>query len=810
MIKNYLTIAWRNLVKNKTFSFINIAGLAIGLASFILIALYVVDELSYDKYNEKANRIYRVNSDIRFGGTDLKLAVSSDMMGSTLKKDYPQVEQYTRFYNSNGSKLVKKGHEFINETNVVHADSTLFEVFSLPALTGDTRNALHEPNTVVVTESAAKKYFGTTDVVGKTIETNDNTSTLYKVTAVIRDIPKNSHFNFDFIFSMDNVEYGWGNFLSQNFQTYVLLKPGTDAKAFEKNFDQVINKYILPQAKQFMQINSMEDFKSSGNKMEYSLMPLTDIHLRSDRFPELGVNSNIQYIYIFSAVAIFILLLACVNFMNLSTARSANRAKEVGIRKVLGTEKRSLIGQFLTESTVMVFIALVLALFIAWLSVSYFNDISGKTLSIAGLFAPRFLLILLSIPFLVGALAGSYPALFLSSFQPISVLKGKIGQGFKRSRLRSGLVVFQFFTSIVLIIGTIVVFRQLNYIQDKKIGFNKDQVLVINGTNALNNSQDAFKNEISKMSGVKAASFAGYLPVSNSARNDNTFSTEAVMTEKNGFNMQMWNIDYNYIPTMGMEMSKGRNFSATYGSDSTAVIINETAAKVIGYDDPVGKKLYTSDGTASGNIVYTIVGVVRNFNFESLRQNIGPLCFRLGFNKWATAFKVSSTDIKGLISNIEQRWKAMAPGMPFSYQFLDEAFDNMYRAEQRVGKVALSFAILAIVIACLGLFGLAAYMAEQRTKEIGVRKVLGASVPNIISMLSKDFVKLVLVAAVVAFPVAWYAMNKWLEDFAYRINIGWWVFVVAGVAALLIALITVSFQAVKAALINPVKSLRTE
>lgn len=810
MLKNYLKVAWRNIVKNRTFSIINVAGLAIGLACFILIAMYVMDEISYDKYNVKADRIYRVNSDIRFGGTDLKLAVCSDPMGATLKKDYPQVEQYTRIYASSGSKLIKKGDVFINEDRVAHADSTFFDVFTLPTISGNTQTALNEPNTVVITESSAKKYFSTIDAVGKTLETNDNTSTLYKVTAVIKDIPRNSHFNFDFIFSMDNVNYGWGNYLSHNFQTYIVLKPGSEYKDFEKNFIQVIDKYILPQAKQFMQVSSMDEFRKTGNKLEYSLMPITDIHLRSERFPELGVNSSIQYVYIFSAVAIFILLLACVNFMNLSTARSANRAKEVGIRKVLGTEKKSLIGQFLTESTLMVFIGLLLAIVLVWVSVDYFNSISGKSLSITTLFQPGYLLFLLLLPIVVGAMAGVYPAFFLSSFRPIVVLKGKINKGFSRNYFRSSLVVFQFFTSIVLIIGTIVVFRQLNFIQNKKIGFNKDQLLVINGTGALGNGQDAFKNEVAKMSGVKAASFAGYLPVSNSSRNDNTFSTETVMNEKNGFNMQVWNIDYDYIPTLGMEMLKGRNFSPDFGGDSSGLIINEATAKVIGFDDPIGKKLYTTDGIAGNTQALTIVGVVKNFNFESLRQNISPLCFRLGYNKWATAFKVSAADVQSLIKNIEAKWKTMAPGMPFNYQFLDEAFDNMYRAEQRIGKVALSFAILAIFIACLGLFGLATYMAEQRTKEIGVRKVLGASVSNIVSMLSKDFAKLVLVAAIIAFPVAWWAMSKWLQDFAYRINIGWWIFIVAAVITLLIALCTVIFQAIKAAIANPVKSLRTE
>lgn len=811
MLANYIKIAWRSLLKNKVFSFINIAGLAIGLSCFLLIALYVADELSYDRYNENAGRIYRVDADIRFGSTDLKLAVSPDPMGAALKRDYPQVEQFVRFYNSDGSKLIKKGNDFIEEQKVAYADSTLFDVFTLPALEGDSRTALNKPNTVVITEATANKYFGTTHVVGKTIETSQSKNNLYKITAVIKDIPHNSHFNFDFIFSMDNVQYGFGNYLSNNFQTYILLKKGTDYKAFEKNFDQVIEKYILPQAKQFMQISSMDEFKKTGNKLEYHLMPLTDIHLKSERFPELGVNGSMQSVYIFSVVALFILLIACINFMNLSTARSASRAKEVGIRKVLGTEKKSLVWQFLTESTLMVFIALVVAIFIILLVMPFFNDVSTKQLTLWSLINYKALPFFVLLPFVVGALAGSYPAFFLSSFQPIAVLKGKINAGFKRSYLRSGLVVVQFAISIFLIISVTIVYNQLSYIQNKKLGFNKDQVLIINGTNALGKSTPVFKDEVAKISGIKSAAFSGYLPVGNSSRNDNTFSTEAVMNNKNGFNMQVWNIDYDYLNTLGMELAQGRNFSSEFGSDSNAVILNETAAKMLGTDNPVGKKIFTFDNlTPPASISYTVIGVIKNFHFESLKQNIGPLCFRMGNNSWSTAFKVSTTDIKSLVKNIETKWKSMAPGMPFSYQFLDQSFDNMYRAERRTGKIALAFSILAILIACLGLLGLAIYMSEQRIKEIGVRKVLGASVSNLVGMLSKDFLMLVAIGALMAFPLAWWFMHKWLQDFAYRIDISWWVFAFAGILALLIALITVSFQAIRAALTNPVKSLRTE
>jgi putative ABC transport system permease protein len=806
MFKNYLKIALRNLWKAKSFSAINILGLAVGLATCLLIVLYVADELSYDRYNKKAERIYRVDSDIRFGGGDLHLAVNSDPMGPTLKKDYPQVEEYTRVYASQGSKLIKKGSQFIEEQNVAHVDSTFFNVFTLPAIEGDTKTALNEPNTVVITQSAAKKYFGTVNALGKIIEADKNP---YKVTAVIKDVPKNSHFHLDFLFSMDNVDYGWGNYTSHNFQTYIVLKEGTNYKAFEKNFKTVIEKYVLPQAKQFIQVNSMEEFEKAGNKLDYSLMPLLDIHLRSDRFPELSTNGNIQYVYIFSAVAFFVLLIACINFMNLSTARSANRAKEVGVRKVLGTGRKTLIAQFLIESTVTVIIALLLAVGIATLVLPLFNDIAAKSLSVKELVSIRILPFLLLLPFIVGLLAGSYPALFLSRFRPIEVLKGNLSMGFKKTNLRNALVVFQFAISIVLIIGTIIVYSQLRYIQTKNLGFNKDQVLIINGTGALGNNTEAFKNEVLNMQGVKSGTLSGFLPVSNSSRNDNTFSNEAVMDSKNGVNMQRWTVDYDYVKTMGMEIVKGRAFSKDFGSDSSTMLINETTAKLFNFSDPVGKKIYTYDDH-NNPVSYNVIGVVKNFNFESLRQSVGPLCMVLGRSTGLASFKINTANIQGLTGQIENKWKSMAPGMPFSYRFLDESFDDMYRAEQRVGKVAITFAVLAIIIACLGLFGLVAYAAEQRIKEIGIRKVLGASVRGIVQLLSKDFMLLVLIAFIIAAPVAWYFMNKWLEDFNYRVDINWWVFVLAGSIALVIALATISFQAIKAALANPVKNLRTE
>ncbi len=811
MLRNYFKIAWRNLLKNKTFSIINIFGLAVGLCCFLLISLYVIDELSYDRHFKNANRIYRINSDINFGGSEMKMSQSSDPMGAILKKDYPQVEQFTRLYTNYGSNFIKKGTEFINEQRIAHADSTFFDMFSIPVFDGNPKTALDAPNTIAISKSTAQKYFQTSKAVGKSLEVGVTQKTIYNVTAVFEDMPSNSHFDFDFICSMDNVNYDWGNFTSHNFSTYVRLAEGVDYRTFNKKFDEVIERYILPKLSQLLNIKNLDEFKKTGNSLKYTLFPMTDIHLKSDRDFEIGVGGDIQYVYIFGAVALFLLLIACINFMNLSTARSSSRAKEVGIRKVLGTERQSLIGQFLSESILTSFISMILALLMIAFLLPIFNEISAKTFSISNLFGFKFFPFLVILPLIVGLIAGYYPAFFLSSYQPIKALKSNLNVGFSKSNLRSVLVTFQFAVSLTLIIFTIIIYQQLHYIQTKNVGFNKDQVLVLIGTGALKENQEAFKNEIAQLAGVKSATGAQFLPVSNSSRNNNTFSKEAVMNEQSGFNMQVWRIDYNYITTLGMEMAHGRNFSKEFGSDSSGLIINETTAKMLGYKDPIGKKLYTSDGDGTDmNVTYTIVGVVKNFHFSSLRENIGPLCMKLGVNRNGLAFKVNTSDMPNLLSQIESKWEKAAPDMPFLHSFLDDSFNEMYRAEQRIGKVAIIFAFLTILIACLGLFGLVTYMIEQRIKEIGIRKVLGASVASIVGILSLDFLKLVLISIFIGSPVAYFAMNYWLRDFASRIDIAWWVFVLAGFSAITIAILTVIFQATKAALSNPLESLKTE
>ncbi len=813
MIKNYFKIAFRNLKKNKGYSVINIMGLAIGLATCLLITLYVTDELSYDRFWPNAERIYRINTDIKFGGGDLHMTQTSDMMGGLLKKDYPQVQEYARIYNDEGAKLIKKDNEFISEPHVANVDSSFFDVFGFKAVSGNIQTALNAPNTVVITTSAAKKYFGANDALGKNIEVKENeTLRPYKVTAVIEDIPENAHIDFDFFFSMQNVDYRWGEISSHNFQTYLLLKPGTDYKTFQKNLDEYVVKHVLPGISSIMDVKSMDELKKSGNKLEYSLMPVTKIHLYSDYSFEIKPPGNIQYVYIFSASALFILILACINFMNLSTARSAKRAKEIGIRKVLGTERKTLIKQFLVESTITATIAMIIALAIAFLVLPSFNNLSAKSLSITDLLSPKVLLVIILMPLLVGLLAGSYPALYLSKFKPKAVLKSNAGGGFKKSSLRSGLVVFQFAISIVLIIATLIVYNQLHFIQNKQLGYNKDQLLIVDGAYALNKNIEPFKNAILGIHGVRRGTISGFLPVANASRNDQTYSKAPVLNAENGLDLQTWRIDYDYIKTMGMEIVKGRNFSKEFGADSSAVLITETTAKLLGFDHPIGKSLYAPSNKNGESYMrpLQIVGVVKDFHYESLKQKIGPLCLRLDKNTSLATFKISAANTNTVIGQIEKAWKSLAPGIPFRYRFLSDSFNEMYVSEQRAGKIAIVFAGLAIFIACLGLFGLATYTAEQRNKEIGIRKVLGASVSNVATMLSKDFLGLVVIACALAFPIAWCMMKKWLQDFEYRVNITWWVFVIAGVAALLITLATVSFQAIKAAIANPVKSLRAE
>ena len=808
MLKNYFKTAIRNLFKSKGFSAINIIGLACGLASCLLILLYVADELNYDHYNKKINQIYRVDADLQFGGHHFDLASAPDPLGAALKSEFPQVLQYVRLRN-HGGFLVKKGNQNIQEDRVIFADSTLFDVFTLPMLAGDPHTALVNPNSVVITESMAKKYFpqsAPTKIVGKTLTVDD--TSVYKITGVIKDVPEESHFHYDFFVSMYGQlsRYEINQWTSNNFNTYIVLAKNADPKKLASQLDDFVMKYVEPF---FKSLNiTKEQFKKQGNYLHYNLMPLNRIHLYSHKESELEANGNIQYVYIFSVIALFILLIACVNFMNLSTARSSGRAREVGVRKVLGSLRKNLITQFLTESMLISFISMILALLIATLLLHYFNELSGKELTMFSFFSSWMLPSSLLLVIIVGLLAGLYPAFYLSSFKPVEVLKGKIASGSKTGWLRSGLVIFQFAISIFLIIGTLVIYSQLNYIHNKDIGYNRDHVLIIKNTDVLGDQTKIFKDEVLKLSGVQNATMTGFLPTAG-WRSDSPLFPTPVTDTKDAISTQVWRIDENYIPTLGIAMEQGRNFSKEFPTDSSGIIINEAFAKLLGFNDVLNKPLYYLNHFPSKEpSKYHIIGVVKNFNFNSLHDMVSPLVFLLSPQNGSISFRINAPHINNLITSIQGIYKRIAPGQPFTYSFMDEDFNKTYKSEQRMGGLSITFSILAILIACLGLFGLITYAAEQRTKEIGIRKVLGASVANVTMMLSKDFLKLVLISALIAFPLSWLTMNKWLQSFAYRIHISWWIYLVAGITAILIALITVCVRAIKAATTNPVDSLR--
>jgi len=809
MFKNYLKVALRNLWKSKAFSAINIIGLSAGLAVCLLIVLYVVDELSYDKFNANADRIYRLDADIFFNGTEFNSSDSPEPMALALVREYPQIEQMVRF-NNYGDILIKKGDQNIQNHNAVFVDSTFFKVFTVTMIQGNPATALNEPHSIVIDETAAKRYFNSTDVLGKTLYVDNSANC--KITGVIRDIPQNSHFHFSFIRPMaDSYRGNAGEWLSNNVQSFILARPGTSRASVQACLDGVVKKYVVTALEQAVH-TSAKEMEKQGSHFMYHLMPLTDIHLRSDKSDEVEANGSITYVYIFSVIAVLILLIACVNFMNLSTARSANRAKEVGIRKVAGSGRSNLITQFLTESVLVSFFSMLLAILFAALLLPWFNQLAGKQMHVSTLFSSWMLPVMLVLVLVVGCVAGSYPAFYLSSFRPVQVLKGTIATGFKSSWLRSSLVVFQFCISIILIIGTIVIYNQLEYIHTKKIGYHRQQVLVLHNAYNLDKQIKPFREELLKMSGVENATISGNLPTSTGGFNQNAWFQNATLDPKQGVILTEFTVDRFYIPTLGMELSAGRNFSPDFPSDSAGIILNEAAVSLLGLKKTINGTLYRPDGRQDSlwGRPYHIIGVVKDFNYSSMHDKVGPALMRLDENWGSIAVRINSGNIPPLINQIESKWNQMAPGQPFSYTFMDNDFDNVYKAEQHTARLFITFAIFAIFIACLGLYGLVTYAAIQRTKEIGIRKVLGANIGGIVAMLSKDFARLVLIASIIAFPIAWWAMNKWLQSFAYRTNIGWWIFVVAGLLAILIALITVSLQAIRAAVANPVKSLRTE
>ncbi len=815
MLKNYIKIAFRNLRKQRVYAAINITGLAVGLATCIIILLYVSQELSFDKHHEKANRIFRVAIDFKFEDNSFEIATVPTQMGPTLERDFPEVEKAVRF-RDRGSYLVRPAESNNNrrEEDIIYVDAGVFDMFTLPMIQGNPETALKDPNTVVITASAAERHFGSRNVVGETLILGDEDT--YTVTGIIEDMPVTSHFHFDFLLSMEGLEgASEQNWLSFNFHTYLLLREGTDPEVFEEKFKSFKKTYTEKQLRDFIGLD-FDQFETAGNKLEYYLQPLTNIHLYSDLEQELEANSSILYVYIFSGLALFILLLACINFMNLATARSSTRAKEVGIRKTLGSLRKQLTVQFLAESLLLSFIAFFVALLLVEMTLPVFSNIAGRTISSNFLTEPFLLGTIFGIVVVTGLLAGSYPALMLSSMKPVNVLKGAFTERKSQILFRKSLIVFQFSLSIIIIVGLLVINKQLDFIQSKDLGFEKDQVLILNDAWVLGDTDRllTFRDEMLNHTVFEDGTITGYFPVEGYVISNTVFWPEG--REPSGgstVTMENWIADEHYIPTLRMEIIEGRNFSKELDSQNNSVILNESAVRRLGFNDPVGKVIHTLRDDSSDPDTYrsfTVVGVVRDFHFQSLRQNITPVGLFYGGNKSNIAFKVSVGNASQALGLLKSAWSNYAPMQPFSYEFMNQQFNRMYRAENRIQDLMMWFSLLAALIACLGLFGLSAYSAERRRQEIGIRKVLGASIRSILSLMSKTFIQLVLISFVIAVPIAWYTINQWLQNFAYRVEIGIEIFLIAGVAALLIAIVTVSWQSIRAALMNPVNSLRSE
>ena len=811
MLANYLKIAVRNLLRRRGYALINISGLAVGIACCLLIALYVAHELSYDRHYENVDRTYRVITEYRGAGEGGRGAFSTTPLAETLVREYPEVEEATRIapeMSEAGSNLVRAEGDEQNryEDGFVYADPSILNIFQFPMIAGEPSSALTEPFTVVLTKRKAAMFFPDGDAVGNALILDDNTDRPFTVTGILEDLQANTHLRFDYLLSMEGLERSKiPNWSLTNYVTYVRLAPGTDPAALEAKFPDFLRKY---------QGDRYEARIQDGGSFRYILQPVTDIHLYSDDIRGFWVHGDIQYVWLFGAIAVFILVIASINFVNLSTARSADRAREIGMRKVMGSDRAQLAMQFLTESVLVSILAFALGLLLTWALLPFFNGLTGQVFSIP-LDDARFYPTLLAAAILLGLLAGAYPSIFLSGFQPIRVLQGKLSTGSRRGTLRAWLVVFQFTTSIVLISCSLVVWQQMDFIQNKKLGYDRDQVLIIEDSYMLGEQMASFKEELHNLPAVHQVSVSSFLPVEGYAQNYTDAWLAENRTNKTNVTLAKWFVDADYVRTLGMNIVNGRDFSEGMGSDSSAIILNQKAVSLLGLDDPIGRQVSSVTGLnqKTGDLfydTYTVIGVVEDFHFKSLKNNVEGLSLVLGDFGRTTLVKTRTTDLANTLEDVENIWRGFAPNQPLRYHFLDTRFDQMYASQARAGNLFANFTGLAILIACLGLFGLASFTAETRTREIGVRKVLGASVTGIVAMLSKDFLRLVVLAFIVAVPVAFIIMQHWLDDFAYRIDLPVWTLALAGLAALGIAMLTVSYQSIKAALADPVKSLRYE
>ncbi len=809
MVRNYFKIAWRNLLKNRGFSFINIIGLSIGIAACILISIYILHESSYDKHVANSENTYRITGHYINKGEAMPTIHFSANTALTILTDFEEVEKTGRlmanelFWGAGSNEIRFDGEDTqYYEEGFTYADQSIIDIMDVQMLYGEAKTALSDPNTMVISETMAHKYFKDQNPVGRSVYLNGNNDRPFKINGVMKDFKSNSHLEYDFLITLKDVEFGEGEqtrWHQNNYFTYVVLKPEIHVSAFEKKMNNVLmNKYLTPAFK-----NAGYDI--NGDMFKIFLQPLTAINLYSAHIDfESSSRNDIKIIWIFGIVALFILIIASINFVNLSTAKSANRAKEVGLRKVVGSTRTQLIGQFLAESILISAIAFIIGITLAALFMPLFRSMSGINLIIPWSsfgFIPTILVASL----IVGTLAGLYPSFYLSKFNPVNVLKGKLSSGSKSGGLRGSLVVFQFTISIVLIVGTLIVNQQMNFILNSKIGFEKEQVVQIYSTGTMGERVETFKEELKQLPGISHVTISDYLPIEGTKRNGNSFKNGDGDNTDEIIGAQAWAIDEDYIETLGMKLVEGRNFVANRASDEQAAIINQAMVAKLKLDEPVGKRI-----NRYGNF-YEVIGVVEDFNFNTMKEEVQPLVLFYAISPSITSVKINTTsDVSEVLTAIESKWKTFVPNMAFRYEFMDASFAKMYDSVSRMKSIFTTFAILAILIACLGLLALSAYMAEQRNKEMSIRKVLGASVQTIFKLLTKNFLALIIIALFVAIPIAYYVMQTWLQDYEYRIEIKWWVFLLAGVVTLMITFLTVGFQSVKSAIANPIKSLRIE
>ncbi|MBC2844719.1 ABC transporter permease [Winogradskyella flava] len=811
MLKNYFKIAFRNLLKNKGFSFINIFGLSIGVAACILISIYILHESSYDQHVSNSENVYRLNRDYIDGErVDAGIHFSANT-APTLLTDFEEVELSGRLMSNGlfwgaGSNEIRFDGEVTQhyEEGFAYADQSIIDIMDIVMVNGEAKTALSTPNTIVISEAIAKKYFKNQNPIGRSMYLNGNNERPFKITGVFKDFKSNSHLDFNSFITLEGEEFGEGEqtrWFQNNYFTYIVLKAGIDVSSFENKMNSTLmEKYIKPSYK----LAGFAGWEQAHEREKMYLQPLTDINLYSTHVNyESSFRNDIKVIWIFGIVALFILIIASINFVNLSTAKSASRAKEVGLRKVVGSSRTQLISQFLAESILISFIAFILGIALSAISMPLFRTMSGIDL-ILPWSSIGFISIVLTSSVIVGVLAGLYPSFYLSNFNPINVLKGKLTSGVKSGGLRSSLVVFQFTVSIILIVGTLIVNQQMNFILNSKVGFEKDQVVQIHSTNVLNDRLETFKEELKKIQGVGNVTISDYLPIEGTKRNGNSFVNEGKEGIDETTPGQAWIIDEDYIETMGMNIVEGRNFIKDRVSDEQSVIMNQAMVKALRLKEPLGKRV-----SRYGQL-YEIIGVVEDFNFDTMKTSVRPLCFFRGTSPTITSVKMNTRDLSAVLVSLEAKWKEFVPNMAFRYEFMDASFAKMYDSVSRIKVIFTAFAILAILVACLGLLALSAYMVEQRNKEMSIRKVLGASVQTIFKLLTKNFLILILVALTVAIPIAYYLMHTWLQDYEYRIEMSWTVFVFAGIAVIVIALCTISYHAIRSAIINPAKVLRSE